>query len=530
VRRLISLSIIFIFSFAPLARAQGERVDQQMVARIKAEAFQNSKVMETLFYMTDVHGPRLTSSPQLAAANEWARKRLAEWGLSNARLEPWGAFGRAWSLKRYSVEMTAPQYMNIVAFPKAWTPGTNGAIKGTPVVVEIKTKADLDKYRGKLKGKIVMNGRFTNNNLQFEPTAKRLTDEELKKSAQALNPGEPASFLAEEKQWTESLKWQDELNNFYHDEGIAVQLQPSARGHGVISVSAQSYTPNDPRQTFPARVLAREQYGRIMRLLDRNIPVTLDINVQTEVSSSDITNHNVLADLPGTDAKLKDELVMLGGHYDSWHAGTGATDNAAGCAVMLEAMRILKALNVRPRRTIRVALWTGEEQDYYGSVGYVRKHFGDPSTLKLLPEHEKLSAYFNLDNGAGRIRGVNLQGNEAVRSIFEAWMQPFNYLGATTLTTENSGGTDHMPFDGVGLPGFQFIQDPLDYETLTHHTNMDVYEAVNEDDLKQAAAIVAAFAYHTAMRDERLPRKALPTLPPAETKAPAATETKAGGQ
>ncbi len=513
-RRLISLSITLVFIFAPFARAQGERVDQQMVARIKAEAFQNSKVMETLFYMTDVHGPRLTGSPQLKAASEWARKQLADWGMADARLEEWGRFGRGWWVKRHSVEMTTPQYVNVLAFPKAWTPGTKGTVSGTPVVVDIKTKADLDKYRGKLRGKIVMNGRPTANNVRFEPYAKRLTDDELKKSAQAVNPGDPKSFLDEEKQWAEALKWQDEVNKFYHDERIGILLQPSPQSSGVLNVTAQSYTLNDRHVTFPALVVSREHYGRIMRLVDKQIPVKLDINIEVEFTDGDTTGYNVLADIPGADPNLKDELVMLGGHYDSWHAATGATDNAAGCAVMMEAMRVLKTLGVRPRRTIRVALWTGEEQDYYGSVGYVKKHFGDPATLKLLPGHEKLSAYFNLDNGAGKIRGVNLQGNEAVRPIFAAYLEPFNYLGASTLTVENTGGTDHMAFEALGLPGFQFIQDPLEYSTRTHHTNLDVYEAIIEDDLKQAAAVVASFVYHTAMRDERLPREPLPTLPP----------------
>lgn len=516
-RPVISLFVVVVFLLAPLAQAQ-ERVDHAMVARIKTEAFQNSKVMDTLFWMTDVHGPRLTGSPQLKAASEWARQRLASWGLADARLEPWGTFGRGWSIKRFAVEMTAPQYLNVTAMPKAFTPGTKGTVTGTPVIVEIRSKPDLDKYRGKLRGKIVMNGRPTNNNVRFEPYAKRMTDEELKKTADAMNPGEPKTFLDEDRQWQESLKWQDEVNKFYHDEQIAVLLQPSSQSSGVINVTAQSYTPNDAMQDFPAVVLSREHYGRIMRLVEHNVPVSLSVNVETEFHTADQTGYNVLADLPGTDSKLKDELVMLGGHYDSWHAATGATDNAAGCAVMMEAVRILKALNVRPRRTIRVALWTGEEQDYYGSVGYVKKHFGDPHTLKLLPGHEKLSAYFNLDNGAGRIRGVNLQGNEAVRPIFEAYLAPFNYLGATTLTTANTGGTDHMAFEAVGLPGFQFIQDPLEYNTRTHHTNLDFYEAVVEDDLKQAAAVIATFVYHTAMRDERLPREALPKLPPpAET-------------
>jgi carboxypeptidase Q len=246
-----------------------------------------------------------------------------------------------------------------------------------------------------------------------------------------------------------------------------------------------------------------------MRLLDRKQPVKLSLALASRFFD-EVDGFNVIAEIPGTDPQLKSEVVMVGGHFDSWHTGTGATDNAAGAAAAMEAVRILKAIGVQPRRTIRMALWTGEEQDYNGSIGYVRKHFGDPKTVAVTPEHARLAAYFNLDNGSGRIRGVNLQGNEAVRPIFEAWLQPFHYLGATTLTTLNTGGTDHMAFDALGLPGFQFIQDPLNYDSRTHHTNLDLYEEVVPDDLKQASVIMASFVYHAAMRDAMLPRKALP--------------------
>ncbi|MGH9902819.1 MAG: M20/M25/M40 family metallo-hydrolase, partial [Pyrinomonadaceae bacterium] len=459
----------------------------------------------------DVYGPRLSGSPNLKAAEEWSVRRLTEWGLANARREPYGTFpGRGWSVKRYSVEMFEPQYVNLIAHPKAWTPGTKGTVTGRPVVVDIKSKADFDKYRGKLRGALVMNGRPDRPNPHFGPDAQRMSDERLRELSREMNPGSPKSYQEEDKEWQQILTTQDEITKFFHDEGVAVLFEPSGRDHGVVRVGTQSYKLDNPALTYPALVVAREHYGRVMRLLDKNVPVRLDINVETQTHTDDPNGYNVIAEIPGTDAKLKDELVMLGGHLDSWHAGTGATDNAAGCAVMMEAVRILKSIGVRPRRTIRLALWSGEEQGYYGSIGYMKKYFGNPATGQRLPGHERLAAYFNLDNGTGKIRGIHLQGNEAVRPIFEAYLKPFNYLGADALTTQNTSGTDHMPFEALGLPGFQFIQDPIEYGTRTHHTNMDVYEALLEDDLKQSAVVIASLVYHTAMRDERLPRKTTP--------------------
>jgi hypothetical protein len=506
-KKRISVLLLLILVFAPLAKAQ-EPVDNSIIARIKTEGFQNSQAMETLFYLADVHGPRLTNSPALKAAGEWARDQMKRWGLENAQLEPWGAFGKGWSLKKFSAEMTEPQYVNLICHPKAWTPSTNGVIVGKPILVDVKSKDDFEKYRGKLRGMIVMNGKPATTRGGFAPDATRVTDAELSSRAQAINPGEPKSYWDEEREWEQILSRQREIIRFFRDEGAAVLLEPSARDHAVVR--AQGFYDFNAEDNLPAFVVAREHYGRIARLLEKNIAVKLEFNLQTVFHAEDLNGYNVVAEIPGTDPRLKDEVVMIGGHLDSWHAGTGATDNAAGCAVMMEAARILKAIGARPRRTIRVALWSGEEQDYYGSMGYVKNHFGDPRTMQLKPAHAKLAAYFNLDNGTGRIRGVNLQGNEAVRSIFEAWLRPFNYLGAQTLTSLNSGGTDHMSFDSVGLAGFQFIQDPIDYSTRTHHTNVDTYEYVIEDDLKVSSVIVAAFAYHASMRDEKLPRKPLP--------------------
>lgn len=507
--------LFFVFVFVNFTFAQ-EPVNQEIIERIKAEEMKNSQIMDTLGYLTDVFGSRLTNSPNERAAQKWARDKMAAWGLENAQLESWGNWGKGWSVERFSVEMIDPTYDRLTAYPLGWSPSTNGVISGKPVVVQIRSKADFDKYRGKLKGAIVMNGRFdfnkpeTRNEIAF----KRFSAEELAKAQAAKDPlqegiiGNPVkSYWDEEKDWLQSMARSREIYKFFRDEGIAALITPSRRPNGILSV--QGFYDTEANLNLPAFVVAREQYARIVRLTERNVPVKLELNLQTKFSD-DAVGYNAVAEIPGSDPKLKDEVVMLGGHFDSWHAGTGAVDNAAGCVVMMEAARILKAIGAKPRRTIRVALWSGEEQDYYGSMGYVKKHFGDPATIKLLPEHPKLSAYFNLDNGSGQIRGIFLQGNETARPIFESYLKPFENFGASTVTILNTGGTDHMAFDAVGLPGFQFIQDPLDYDTRLHHTNLDVFEGAIEQDLKINAIIIASLAYHTAMRDEKIPRKPLP--------------------
>jgi carboxypeptidase Q len=487
-------------------------VNENVVARIKTEGFQRSAVMETLSWLADVYGPRLTGSPSLRAAAEWARGEMTRWGLANAALESYGSIGRGWTLERFSIDMTEPQYMRIIGYPRAWSPATPAAIAGTPVVVDVKSKDDFDKYRGKLRGAIVMNGRPEPLDIGFQPEARRLTDEELKKQEGQVDPAPagsdnaPKSLWDEEDDFRKALDKQAEVFKFFAAEGITALIEPSAVSEDV---RVGGFYDRVWHATYPGFVISREHYGRIVRMLDKKQPVKISLSLAARFAD-DVAGFNVVAEIPGTDPALKSQVVMLGGHLDSWHTGTGATDNGAGVAVAMEAMRILKAIGVQPRRTIRVALWTGEEQDYFGSLGYVEQHFGNLKTVALKPEHAGLSAYFNLDNGSGRIRGVNLQGNEAVRPIFEAWLRPFNYLGATTLTTLNTGGTDHMPFDALGLPGFQFIQDPLNYETRTHHSNLDVYEEALPDDLKQASVIMASFVYHAAMRGEMLPRKPLP--------------------
>jgi len=518
-RRTLAVSFFLIISLVYAAHAQ-ERVDLRVVNQIKNEGFENSQVMETLSWLTDVYGPRLTGSPNYRKAAEWARDKLAKWGLANAHLEPWGTFGRGWETEHFSVVMTEPQYMPMIAYPKAWTPGTNGTLTGTPVVLDVKTEKDLDKYRGSLSGAIVMVQPPRQVEPEFYPDAERFTDEDLAELSQAPEPGGIGAWW----RWLIPSRLRGRLEmmmrprgfsrrklmKFLQEEGAAVVLEPSRGKDGTVFVGRGGSYKLNAESALPQLVVAAEHYNRVARIAEKGIPVKLEINVQNRFFDDDSLGYNIIAEIPGVDKKLKSELVMLGAHFDSWHAGTGATDNAAGSAVMMEAVRILKAIGVQPRRTIRIALWGGEEQGLLGSRGYVKKHFADPETLELKPEHARLSAYYNLDNGTGKIRGIYMQGNDAVRPIFEAYLKPFHDLGATTVTLRNTGGTDHRSFDAVGLPAFQFIQDPTDYMTRTHHSNMDVYDHTVKGDLMQNAVIVASFVYHTAMRDRKLPRKPLP--------------------
>jgi hypothetical protein len=494
-------------------RAATEPVNQEVVAKLKVEGFQHSDVMETLSWLSDVYGPRLSGSENLRKAGEWARDQMTHWGLEHAALEPYDEpTFRGWTLEHFDIAMVEPQYMRIYGYPMAWSPATAAPLTGTPIVVDVKSKDDFERYRGKLRGALVMNGRPRPVDIGFQPEATRLTDAALDKQEHELNPGDPSTLKDEENDFNKALDKQIEILKFFAAEGAAAVITPSSIPEAV---RVSGYYDQKYHAPFPSFVFSREHYGRIVRMLDKKVPVKLSLSV-TATFTDNVHGFNVVGEIPGSDPALRDQVVMLGGHLDSWHTATGATDNGAGCAVVLEAVRMLKAIGVKPRRTIRVGLWTGEEQDYFGSLGYVTRHFGSPDGAQRTPEFSRLAAYFNLDNGSGRIRGINLQGNEAARPIFEAWLAPFAYLGATTVTTLNTGGTDHMPFNAVGLPGFQFIQDPLNYETRAHHSSLDVYEEAVPDDLKQASVILASFVYHAAMRDEMLPRPRPQTT--AETK------------
>ncbi len=505
-----------------------EKVDLSVVDRIRDEAFgNNSKVMDTAFYLTDVYGPRLTGSPNAKDAGEWAVKKMTEWGLVNAKLEEWGPFGRGWSLTRFSAMMKEPEFSPLIGFARPWSPGTNGPVSGQAMLAVISGPQDLDKFKGKLKGKIVLTAAPHPSEMITSPLARRLTDAELQDLAEAPNPttgnpaGLPIGFLigpAPQRpafngpmgpaQRVNMRQFRSQLNKFLKDEGVLVALTPGTGTDGgdVFGSAAGSQNPAEELPP-PSVVITNEHYNRIARLLEKNIPVTLEFDIQAKFTEPE-NSFNITAELPGTNPDSG--LVMLGGHFDSWTGGTGATDNAAGSAVAMEAIRILKALDLKMQRTVRIALWTGEEEGLLGSRAYVKEHFADPTDMKLKPEHAKLSGYFNLDNGSGKIRGIYMQDNNMMRPIFQAWLEPFRDLGATALTIRNTGSTDHMSFDAVGLPGFQFIQDPLEYSTRTHHSNMDLYDRLQAGDLEQASAIMAWFVYNTAERPDMLPRKPLP--------------------
>ena len=526
-----------------VAAAPDEPVDFSMVTRIRDEGFGDSKVMETLFQLTDVIGARLTGSPSLKKANEWTRDQLAAWGLQNAHLESWGPFGRGWSFDRVSLRMLAPTESPLVAYPKAWTPGTDGPVRARAMKAKLESEEDLEKVKGKLAGMVLLIADARELKGPDKPLFTRFTEQELEQLSQfqvsgqrrAVPPG-LAGQPVDREGFLRRQRFQRTLRAFLKAERVVATLEPSSVDGGIVRVSGGGSRQKDEDPGVPTLVLAAEHYNRLARLLDRGLPVELELEVQARFHDEDVNAYNTVAEIPGTDRKS--ELVMLGAHMDSWHTGTGATDNAAGCAVAMEAVRILKALGVQPRRTIRIALWTGEEQGLLGSRAYARQHFGArpplppseqelPSYLRretgpvtVLPEHTKLSAYFNLDNGTGKIRGIYTQGNAAAMPIFEAWFRPFTDLGAHALTNRNTGGTDHLSFDAVGLPGFQFIQDEADYETRTHHTNMDVYDRIQREDMMQAAVIMASFVYNAAMRDAMFPRKPMPRESPAASPSP----------
>ena len=529
---LVFCSIALLFTLVPAVQSQ-EKVDLETISRIRYEGFRNSKVMELASGLMDSIGERLTGSPNMKRANEWTRDQLTAMGLSNAHLESWGPFGRGWANQYVNARMTSPDVVPLIAYAKAWTPGTNSVVTGKCIRVTIEKKEDFEKYRGKLVGMIVIAGSDADVKPITELPYKRLSDDDLAKTSEYEIPGERPPFRTSEI--ARRRQFQKDLNQFYADEKVLAVIDHSrgTSGGGTVFVqSGGSYKPGETT-TVPQLTMASEHWSRIARLLQQKKDVALELNVTNTFYDDDLMQYDTIAEIPGTDKK--DEIVMLGAHLDSWHAGTGATDNGAGTIVMMEAVRILKALDIKPRRTIRIGLWSGEEEGLLGSQGYVEQHFGsrprsedpalkdmptllrrDAGPVTVKPEQAKISAYFNVDNGTGKIRGIYLQENEAVAPIFESWMRPFKDLGMTTLTMRNTGGTDHLSFDAVGIPGFQFLQDPIEYETRTHHSNMDVYDRLQPDDLKQISVIVASFVYDAAMRDQMLPRKPIEKPLPKE--------------
>jgi hypothetical protein len=514
-KRKLLFSCLLIAGIAGSVFAQ-EPVDQAAVRKIRDEGLSHSKVMETAFYLTDVAGPRLAGSPGLKRAQNWAVSQLKSWGLANAKLEPWGKFGKGWEVEKNYAAITLPYYHAIIAIPKAWTPGTNGPIKSDVVVVKADTVTDLDKYKGKLAGKIVIFDVNTKVTRSTKPDLSRYTDAELDEMTKAVNQptqsraGGPNSPQFSAFQRARALRIT--ISTFLQQENVGLILSMARGTDGTVFTTNGASYADTAKAVAPELETSGEDYLRILRLVKAGQKVEMEADIKTNFFTDDLQGYDVVAEIPGTDKKLKEQVVMIGGHLDSWHGATGATDNAAGSAVMLEVMRILKAIDFKPKRTIRIALWSSEEQGLFGSRGYVLNHFGDPKTMLLKPEQAKISAYYNLDNGTGKIRGIYLQGDSAAGPVFKPWFEPFKDLGVGTISIKNTGGTDHLSFDAVGIPGFQFIQDAMDYSTRTHHSNQDTYDRLSEEDLKQAATIVASFVYNTSQRQEMIPRKELPKV------------------
>jgi carboxypeptidase Q len=516
-----------------------ESIDLNAYNSIREEGLQHSHVMDYAGGLTDGIGPRLTGSPNMAKANAWTRDQLTKMGCVNAHLEDWGEFGIGWQQLNTWVRMTEPDTTVFVAQATPWSPSTNGPLTAQAISVVINDESDIAKYKGKLSGKIVLLGAMREVPVPDKPFFERYTEKELKElEALPLTAGD-ANMEARIERYMKRGKLTRMVGPFLAEEKVAGVIVPSRDGEngggtGIIfddNGAALGRTPylRDTAVPFPVVVAQIESFGRVFRLLANHVPVSIEMNVETKFTGDHEHGFDTVAEIPGTDPQLKDEVVMVGGHLDSWIAGTGATDNGAGSIVALEVMRILNALKVKPRRTIRIALWSGEEQGLFGSKGYANQHFGSAplstapdqmqlpefirkvaGPLALKPEQKLISAYFNVDNGTGKIRGIYTQGNTAVDGIFEQWMVPLRDLGVTTITNQNTGGTDHLSFDAVGIPGFQFIQDPMDYDSRTHHSNMDTYERLQPADLKQIATVEAIFVYNAAMRDKMIPRKPLP--------------------
>ncbi len=540
-------SIAAVVFLATPFSAISESVDLEVVSRIKHEAETNSGVMDHLFHLVEVYGPRITNSPGFFGSAKWAAKTLEGWGLENAHLEAWGPFGQGWSREYFSAHLTEPQYEQLIGVPLGWSPSTQGKLTGEPLLVPLRRDGRpardeqaideyIAKWKGALSGRMVMIAEPKRVRPQTRAAMHRHSSSDLQNLAKAPEMSPPIDYLdpdlvipedpeARRDFMVKAPVWfaetrrldrrriQSKLNEFLVGEGVSLVIHPAARGDGgtVFPPRAGGRHPEDALPP-PSIALTPEHYNRIYRLVERGVGATVEVEVRATIHKDDLDSVNVVAEIPGT--SKADELVMLGGHLDSTAAALGATDNGAGCAVMMEAVRILKALDLPLKRTVRIALWGGEEQGLLGSKAYVQEHFGNPETMTLTEGHAKFSAYFNVDNGTGKIRGVYLQGNDRVRPIFSQWLAPFRDMGAATLSLRSTGGTDHLSFDAVGLPGFQFIQDRIEYETRTHHSNMDAYDRAQPADLIQASIVVASFVYNAANAEERLPRKPLPEPQP----------------
>jgi hypothetical protein len=537
-------SIVLILCLVALPSAQsGEKLDYAAIAQIRDEGLSRSQVMDHIGWLADVYGPRLTGGPGILQASDWALKKFQDWGLSNPHREHF-EFGRGWSLVRFHATMMEPQVQPLIGFPGSWTPSTSGTITADVVRVQIDSEADLEKYRGKLSGKIALTQPEREVRMLEGLIVSRMGEAELREAETTPVPrgraagGRGGAAAAAGRGRGAASGGQSlaiRIQQFLKAEGVVavfnrggdaltasigsdLSIEQQRTDGGTIFPTGGGSRTSDPATVLPSVTLAVEHYNRMIRLLEKGIPIKVELNLETKFydegsSGTSGLGFNTIAEIPGADPVLKDEVVLLGAHFDSVAAATGATDNATGSAAMMEAMRILKAIGVKPRRTIRVALWGAEEQGLLGSRAYVREHYGDPATMQLKPAHQKISVYFNSDNGTGRVRGLWLQGNLAVKPIFAQWIEPLRDLGVVSLGPRSVASTDHSSFDTVGIPAFQFMVDRLEYNARTHHSNMDLYDRVQRDDMVQQATVIAVFAYNAAMRDEKLPRKTLPRPP-----------------
>lgn len=488
-----------------MAWAQQESIDTAMVNRIRDEGFNRSQIAAIAHQITDVAGPRLTNSPGFHRAADWIVQTLTGWGLTKAEKEAWGQYGYGWEAEKTTVAMRTPYYSPMIAYAIPWTGSTNGPVSAPAYIVRRMDSAWVAGHLTEMKGKILLvTPQDTLDKPRFHADAERYSDSALAGIGDMymLNKAELKMIIPY------FIKMQ-KVAKMVRESGALALLGTSEGRDGTVFVQSFIGYRKKDQPLMPDLEVSKEDFMRVYRLVEDGHTVTLELQSETKLYDQDQQGHNVVAEIPGTDPKLKAEVVMLGGHLDSWSSATGATDNGAGSIVALEAIRILKTLGVQPKRTIRIALWDGEEEGLLGSFGYVKKHFGDPADMKLKPEQSKVSVYFNLDNGSGKIRGIFAQGNEQAAAIFKQWLTPFADLGASTVSLHNTGSTDHLSFDAIGIPGFQFIQDPLDYETRTHHSNQDNYDHLVLDDMRQAAVIEAAFVYFAAMRPEMMPRKPL---------------------
>jgi len=511
-------------AIAPPAVAQGERIDAATVSRIRAEGLEHSQVMEHIVWLADVYGPRLEGSPEKEQAAAWAIKTMKSWGLSNVREQRF-PFGKGWSLEHFSAEMIEPRVSPLIAYPKAWTPGTDGPVEADVVRAEIASESDFAKYRGKLRGKIVLTQPVRMVRMLDGRIVLRMGEKEIHEALYEPSPTPAARSGGASDRFRAMREFREKLDDFYKAEGVVALLDrgsdadSSAGGSdlswyaqkvdgGTIFVGSGGSRDSTAGTGLPQITVAVEQYNRMVRILDRGIPVRMRLDVKTRFyDETTPRGFNILAEIPGTDPKLKDEVVLIGAHFDSWHSGTGATDNAAGSAAMMEAMRILETIGAKPRRTIRIALWGGEEEGTLGSRHYASEYLGDASTGTMKPGYDRFAAYYNIDNGTGKIRGIWMEGITGVKPIFEAFTAPLRDLGVEILSPRSVTSTDHRPFRALGLPAFQFVQERYEYNSRTHHSNMDVVDRVQPDDMKQMATVVATMAYLTAQRDAKLPRE-----------------------